>query len=146
MDWEYMPKIDSLREKKGLTQIELARKVGVTETTIANWEKGRSGIEWIDRLIRLCNALDCQAEELLAYIPHGSENDNPISESKNDNPISEIISLVTNGYSSEPIDGAPKEYKFSELAEIEEANQPTQTIPAPAKVSAKSKVIKRKQR
>ena len=137
MDWEYMPKIDSLREKKGLTQIELARKVGVTETTIANWEKGRSGIEWIDRLIRLCNALDCQAEELLAYIPHGSENDNPISE---------IISLVTNGYSSEPIDGAPKEYKFSELAEIEEANQPTQTIPAPAKVSAKSKVIKRKQR
>lgn len=69
MNWEYMPKIAALREAKKLTQLELAKKVGVTETTIANWEKGRSGIEWLDRIIRLCKALDCTPEELLHYIP-----------------------------------------------------------------------------
>ena len=59
--------IAKLREKAGITQLELSRIVGVTETTIANWEKGRSGIEWIERLIRLCRALDCQLEDLIEY-------------------------------------------------------------------------------
>ncbi len=60
-------KIAQLRNKTGITQLELSRIVGVTETTIANWEKGRSGIEWIEKLIKLCQALDCQLEDLIDY-------------------------------------------------------------------------------
>jgi transcriptional regulator with XRE-family HTH domain len=59
--------IAALREKQGLTQRELALALGVTEATIANWEKGRSGLEWIDRIIRLCQHLDCRLEDLIDY-------------------------------------------------------------------------------
>lgn len=63
-----MSKIAELRQKSGLTQRELAMMVGVTETTIRNYEKGRSILEWIERIIRLCKALDCQPEDLINYI------------------------------------------------------------------------------
>lgn len=58
-------RIKALREKAKLTQLELAQRVGVTETTIANWENGRSSLEWIERVIRLCAALNCQPDELI---------------------------------------------------------------------------------
>jgi transcriptional regulator with XRE-family HTH domain len=60
-------KIAELREKTGLTQRELALMVGVTETTIANWERGRSGLDWIERLIKLCDALNCDLGDLIGY-------------------------------------------------------------------------------
>jgi transcriptional regulator with XRE-family HTH domain len=62
-------RIAILREQADLTQLELSQQVGVTETTIANWEKGRSGLEWIERIIRLCWVLQCTPEELIDYIP-----------------------------------------------------------------------------
>jgi transcriptional regulator with XRE-family HTH domain len=62
-------RIAALREKKGITQLELSRLVGVTETTIQNWEKSRAGVEQIERLIKLCNALDCKLEDLIEYRP-----------------------------------------------------------------------------
>jgi transcriptional regulator with XRE-family HTH domain len=57
--------IAQLREQAGLTQRELSLLLGVTETTIANWERGRSGLDWIERLIKLCKALDCNLEDLI---------------------------------------------------------------------------------
>ncbi|MBN8561079.1 MAG: helix-turn-helix transcriptional regulator [Leptolyngbya sp. UWPOB_LEPTO1] len=60
-------KIAQLREEAELTQLELSRLVGVTENTIQNWEKGRSGLEHIERVIKLCEALDCSPAELIGY-------------------------------------------------------------------------------
>jgi transcriptional regulator with XRE-family HTH domain len=57
--------IGQLREQAGLTQRELSLILGVTETTIANWERGRSGLDWIDRLMKLCKALNCNLEDLV---------------------------------------------------------------------------------
>ena len=56
-----------LREQADLTQLELSQLVGVTESTIANWEKGRSGLEWIDKIIKLCKALSCDLDDLIDY-------------------------------------------------------------------------------
>jgi transcriptional regulator with XRE-family HTH domain len=62
------PRIALLREKAGLTQLELSRLVGVTESTIQNWESGRTGTDHIERVIRFCKALNCQVEDLIEYV------------------------------------------------------------------------------
>ncbi|MEL7243269.1 MAG: helix-turn-helix transcriptional regulator [Cyanobacteria bacterium J06643_5] len=59
------PRIAILREKAGLTQLELSRLVGVTESTIQNWESGRTGTEHIQRIIKFCKALNCKVEDLI---------------------------------------------------------------------------------
>lgn len=64
-------KIGELREKQGLTQRQIAMELGVTETTVANWERGRSGLDWIDRLNRLCKLLECNLDELIEYEEEG---------------------------------------------------------------------------
>lgn len=71
--------IGKLREEKGLTQRQLSQEVGVTETTIANWEKGRSGLEWISRIKKLCDALGCKLEDLLIEPPGSSESNQETS-------------------------------------------------------------------
>jgi transcriptional regulator with XRE-family HTH domain/mannose-6-phosphate isomerase-like protein (cupin superfamily) len=55
--------IAKMREKMGLTQAELSQLVGVSENTIANWEKG-SASKWISHLSRLCKILNCSLEDL----------------------------------------------------------------------------------
>ncbi|GAB4153024.1 MAG: hypothetical protein Fur0046_32910 [Cyanobacteria bacterium J069] len=59
------PRIAELRKAAGLTQLQLSQRVGVTETTIANWERGRGGMDWIVKLIRLCDALNCNLPDLV---------------------------------------------------------------------------------
>ncbi|MBW4621323.1 MAG: helix-turn-helix domain-containing protein [Cyanosarcina radialis HA8281-LM2] len=68
MEKKAKPRIASLRDKSGLTQLELSRLVGVTETTIQNWESGRTGTDQIERIIKFCKALGCQVEELIEYV------------------------------------------------------------------------------
>jgi transcriptional regulator with XRE-family HTH domain len=60
-----------LRERAKLTQRELADLVGVTESTIRNLERNRNGIEQIERVVRLCKALNCNADELINYVEVG---------------------------------------------------------------------------
>lgn len=67
------PRIALLREKAGLTQLELSRLVGVTESTIQNWETGRTGTDHIERIIRFCKALNCQVEELIEFVSESPE-------------------------------------------------------------------------
>lgn len=67
------PRIALLREKAGLTQLELSRVVGVTESTIQNWESGRTGTDHIERIIRFCKALNCQVEDLIEYMSESQE-------------------------------------------------------------------------
>ncbi|MEM7556329.1 MAG: helix-turn-helix transcriptional regulator [Cyanobacteria bacterium P01_A01_bin.84] len=67
------PRIAVLREQAGLTQLELSRLVGVTESTIQNWESGRTGIDHIQRIAKFCKALNCRVEELIEYIDESSE-------------------------------------------------------------------------
>lgn len=63
-----------LRERAGLTQLQLSRLVGVTESTIQNWESGRTGTDHIERIIRFCKALNCQVDDLIEYMGDSSEN------------------------------------------------------------------------
>ncbi|MDJ0897437.1 MAG: helix-turn-helix transcriptional regulator [Xenococcus sp. MO_188.B8] len=60
-------KISELREKVGLTQLQLSKKLGITETTVQNWESGRAGLEQLERFVNLCKVLNCRAEDLIEY-------------------------------------------------------------------------------
>ncbi len=59
--------IASLRQKVGLTQRQLADLVGVTETTVRNWENNRSGVECFERVAKLCDSLQCTPNDLFGY-------------------------------------------------------------------------------
>jgi DNA-binding Xre family transcriptional regulator len=58
-------KIAELRQHAGLTQLKLSQDAGVTENTVQNWEKGRAGLEQIVRVLKFCEALNCQVEDLI---------------------------------------------------------------------------------
>lgn len=61
--------IAQLREQLGLTQLELSQLLEITENTVANWERGRSGVECIERVVKLCKIFSCNPEDLIAYVP-----------------------------------------------------------------------------
>ena len=65
-------RVGPLREQLGLTQRELAQLLGVTENTVANWERGRSGLDWFERVAKLCRLFSCTAEELIDYVPEST--------------------------------------------------------------------------
>lgn len=60
-------KVADLRRKNGLTQRQLADLIGVTESTIRNLENNRNGVDQIERVVKLCRALNCSPEELIEY-------------------------------------------------------------------------------
>jgi transcriptional regulator with XRE-family HTH domain len=61
-------KVAELRKLAGLTQRQLADEVGVTESTISNWEQGRNSLVWLERVAKLCHALNCTPDQLIDYI------------------------------------------------------------------------------
>lgn len=69
-----LSRIRYLREEEQITQQELANLVGVTETSIQNWERGRSGIDHIERVAKLCDALDCEPNDLIEYVLYENTN------------------------------------------------------------------------
>lgn len=70
-----MSKIAELRTRANLTQRQVADYVDVTETTIRNWETGRSGLDWILRVAKLCEILNCSPSELVELISIEGEED-----------------------------------------------------------------------
>lgn len=56
-------KLAEYRKKKGYSQEDLARLVGVSKTTIQSWENQR-GISSIERIIKLCTELDADIRDL----------------------------------------------------------------------------------
>lgn len=60
-------KIGQLRKQAGLTQLEVAKLLGVTENTLSNWEVGRSGTDWIKLIVQMCTLYQCEAQDLIKY-------------------------------------------------------------------------------
>ena len=66
MDLQVIGKfIKEKRKSKGLTQVQLAEKLNVSEKTISKWECG-NGFPDTTLILPLCNALEISANELLS--------------------------------------------------------------------------------
>ena len=57
-------RIKQLRKQKGLTQIQLAQRIGITQAFLAEIESGRKRPS-LEVLEKLCDTLDCSADYLL---------------------------------------------------------------------------------
>lgn len=57
-------KIKDAREKKGLTQNELAQKIGFSRTSLINVEQGRQNVH-VARLLQIAGKLDMPIGELV---------------------------------------------------------------------------------
>ena len=64
MKYEIGKRIRKYREDRGLSQKELADKIGVSNSRISNWEKGINRPD-ADILADLCRALNVSPSELL---------------------------------------------------------------------------------
>lgn len=57
-------KIKEKRVEKGLSQIELATEIGVSQSTVAGWETG-SVYPRIDKLLAMAKLFGCTVDELI---------------------------------------------------------------------------------
>lgn len=64
-DYKFGNFVCSLREKKGLTQAQLATQLNVTAAAVSKWENGESKPR-VDVLFKLAEILGVRAEELIA--------------------------------------------------------------------------------
>lgn len=58
-------KLKEFRIKAGLTQVDLAEKVGVRQSTIAMLEAGKNKLPRMETLLKICDALNCTVDELV---------------------------------------------------------------------------------
>lgn len=61
---KFCDKLPKLRKQNNITQEQLADKMGVSRQAVSKWEQGIS-IPDMDKMIQLCNILNCTLEDLL---------------------------------------------------------------------------------
>ena len=94
-------RIAELRDRAGLTQVQLAALVGVTPNTIQNWETP-NGLTQLARYLKMAELFGCQVEELVEYVP--AEN------------VEEEVSSKTREFSLEDVRELRKRWGTAERA------------------------------
>ncbi len=56
--------VRTLRSEKGMTQLELAQRMGVTDKAVSKWEAERSYPE-MDKLLKICDIFGCSLDDLV---------------------------------------------------------------------------------
>lgn len=60
-----LSRISEIRQRKGLTQKQVAEQLGMTVAGFQNWERGRHNKKLIERIARLCQMFECSANDLV---------------------------------------------------------------------------------
>lgn len=59
-----MTSLKRARKARGLTQVELAEYIGVTQGAVHQWESGKSK-PTIENLMKMAKLFDCQVDDLI---------------------------------------------------------------------------------
>ena len=81
--------ISSLRKEKGMTQLQLAEKMGVTDKAVSKWERDLSFPD-INSIPKLAEVFEISVDELMQVKTETKEN-------MSKNKIDEIVDTVLNG-------------------------------------------------
>jgi putative transcriptional regulator len=65
--------LDRLLDERGMTQTELAQRVGISVVNLSVLKNGRARAIRFSTLAAICAALDCQPGDLLSFHPPGPE-------------------------------------------------------------------------
>ena len=69
-------RIAVIRKERGLTQTQLAERIGINQRLVSDYEVGRVGIS-AEMLARFCSVLQCSADSLITDIPIKELSNNP---------------------------------------------------------------------
>lgn len=61
--------LDRLLEERGMTLVELADKVGITNVNLSILKNNRAKAIRFSTLSKICEVLDCQPGDLLSFTP-----------------------------------------------------------------------------
>lgn len=81
--------ISSLRKEKGMTQLELAEKMGVTDKAVSKWERDLSFPD-INSIPKLAEVFEVSVDELMQVKTETKKN-------MSKNKIDEIVDIVLKG-------------------------------------------------
>ena len=81
--------ISSLRKEKGMTQLELAEKMGVTDKAVSKWERDLSFPD-INSIPKLAETLDVSVDDLMQVKAESKEN-------MSKNKVDEIVDTALKG-------------------------------------------------
>ena len=65
---EYRPQIKEMRDRMGMSQRDLAARLGLSPGAVALWELGRTN-PTMENLLALADVLDCTLDELFGREP-----------------------------------------------------------------------------
>ncbi|WP_280426448.1 helix-turn-helix domain-containing protein [Nocardia carnea] len=68
-------RLEQIRERRGISMAELARRVDITEANLYTLRRGDARAIRFPTLSRLCEVLECTPGELLVYDPRSSSVD-----------------------------------------------------------------------
>lgn len=66
--------LNCAREKQGITQAQLAERIGVGAQTISNWERGYYFPDKVDVLLKLADELHCDPDYLLGRLEESTHD------------------------------------------------------------------------
>lgn len=81
--------ISSLRKEKGMTQLELAEKIGVTDKAVSKWERDLSSPD-INSIPKLAEIFEISVDKLMQVQTNEKEN-------KNKEKVNKIVDTVLKG-------------------------------------------------
>ncbi|GAA4534602.1 MULTISPECIES: helix-turn-helix domain-containing protein [Nonomuraea] len=64
--------LDRLLEERGMTVVELADRVGITNVNLSILKNNRAKAIRFSTLSKLCEVLDCQPGDLLSFTPRST--------------------------------------------------------------------------
>lgn len=95
---EINKKLKNKRKELGLTMLEVANKVGVSEATVSRWESGDIANMRRDKIVLLANALSVTPAYIMGYEEMDTNNKYPSPEITEDYVTFPVIGEIAAGY------------------------------------------------